>query len=71
LTQLADDFECTELRMNLTSSLKSWFETKNQFKTEVKPKHKMMLNFIFKPSFNSGLRLKPKFETGVRFQTKQ
>jgi len=41
--------------------LKPWFETKNRFQTEVKPKHKVTLSFGFKPY----LPLKPKFETKV------
>jgi len=28
--------------------LKPWFETKNWFKTKVKPKHKVSLSFGFK-----------------------
>jgi len=43
--------------------LKIWFETKNRFQTEVKPKHKVTLIFGFKPSLKPYLPLKPKFET--------
>jgi len=40
--------------------LKPWFETKNRFQTEVKPKDKVTLSFGFKPKFQTILTAKTK-----------
>jgi len=55
---------------------------KNRFQTEVKPKHKVMLSFGFKPRFqtiltaktkvwNQSFGFKPNLNSAVRFQTKR
>jgi len=43
-----------------TFFFKPWFETKNRFKTEVKPKHKLTLKFRFQTKFKTILYVKTK-----------